>query len=343
MKVLSIGQSVFQIIVQTDKAVPEGSVVEVPNAVESGGGSTPIVAYLLGKYKVDSYIGSVVGDDSYGTSLKKSLQEELVHTEFMETAYEKQTTLEFIHINGSNKNQTVFSVAKEPLYLKKTEFQVEPDLVYADGYDYGAAVSAFNKYQGAIKVLNAEILKKETFELAKYCDYIIATKEFAEWMTGMKIDFNNTGSLIQIYSAMINKLVKKEIVVTLGEKGALYMKDNGIKVMPGLKLTATDVNGAGDIFKGAFCYALLQKYDLEQCVTFANIAGGLSVQKIGAFDSVPEISDIMTYYNQKYPNAPATPTTEPVADEPKDAGTAADPNAQVPAQNNTPAGTPPAK
>lgn len=338
MKTLSIGQSVYQITVQTDKPVPEGSVVEVADAVESGGGSTPIVAYLLGKYKVDSYIGSVVGDDTYGTSLKKSLQEELVHTEFMETAYEKQTTLEFINLNTSNKVQTIYRVEKEPLYLKKNEFQVEPDLVYVDGYDYGAAVSACNKYQGAIKVLNAEILKKETFELAKYCDYIIATKEFAEWMTGFKIDYNNTGSLTQLYSAMINKLVKKEIIVTLGDKGALYMKDNGIKVMPGLKLDTVDTNGAGDIFKGAFCYALLQKYDLEQCVTFANIAGGLSVQKIGAFESVPEISDIMTYYNQKYPNAPANPTAAPVAGEAPEATQAA----PAPAADNNGTTPPPA-
>ena len=48
-----------------------------------------------------------------------------------------------------------------------------------------------DKYQNAIKVINAEILNRETYELAKYCDYILATKEFAEWMTGMKIDYNN--------------------------------------------------------------------------------------------------------------------------------------------------------
>lgn len=345
MKTLSIGQSAYTITVQTEKEVPEGSSIEVNDAYEAGGGSTPIVAYTLGKYKNDSYIGSVVGDDSYGSSLKKELESVGVHTEYMETAYEKSTTLEFILLNKTTKNKTVYSVTKEALALKKGEFQVDPDLVFVDGYDYGSSVSALNKYAGAIKVINAERCNKEIYELAKYCDYIIATKEFAEWMTGIRIDFDNPGSLVQVYSEMIKKLVKKVIVVTLGEKGALYMKDNQIKVMPGLKLECVDTTGAGDIFKGAFCHALLQKYDIEQCVTFANIAGGLSVQKIGAFDSVPDISDIMTYYNQKYgATAPANPTAAPTTNEnpaPQTGAPVTGTNETVSPANQNPAGTPP--
>ena len=334
MKTLAIGQSLYQITVQTEGAITEGASIEVADAVESGGGSAPVVAYLLGKYKQDSYIGSVVGDDTYGQGLKKSLEAAGVHTEYMETAYEKRTTLEFIMLNKTNKQKTVFDISKEPLLLKKSEFQVEPDLIYVDGYDYGSAVSSLNKYQGAKKIINAERLSKETYELAKYCDYILATREFAEWVTGIKIDFNNQGSLVQIYSALSGKLVKKTIIITLGGKGALYMKDNQIKVMPGLRLEVTDTTGAGDIFKGAFCYALLQNYDLEQCVTFANIAGGLSVQKMGAFESVPEISDIMTYYNQKYPNAPAA-TAAPAGPAPAVSNPVA-PSEVSPAPGSTP-------
>ena len=43
-------------------------------------------------------------------------------------------------------------------------------------------------------------------------------------------------------------------------------------------------------------------YDIEKTVTFANIASGLSVVKIGGRSSIPEYDEIMKYFLQKYPD-----------------------------------------
>ena len=99
----------------------------------------------------------------------------------------------------------------------------------------------------------------------------------------------------------------------------MYVSNNQIKVMPGLKVDEVDSTGAKDIFNGAFSYGLLKGYDIEKCITFANIAAGLSVVKVGGRSSIPEFDDIMKYFKQKYPddNVESTTTVESTPNEVK--------------------------
>ena len=80
--------------------------------------------------------------------------------------------------------------------------------------------------------------------------------------------------------------------------------------MPGLKVTPVDTTGAGDIFHGAFTYALSKGFDIEKCVRYANI----TVQKIGARLSIPSYTEVSNYYNEKFPPvAGPTPSVAPQA------------------------------
>ena len=69
--------------------------------------------------------------------------------------------------------------------------------------------------------------------------------------------------------------------------------------MPGLKVNAIDTTGAGDIFHGAFTYGIANGFDMEKTIMLANIAGGLSVQKMGSRLSVPSLSEVLDYYAKK--------------------------------------------
>lgn len=302
MKVLCVGQSTFDVTTKVDKFPEEGSVTNFNEVYECGGGSAANAAFILGKYKVDSYLGSMVGDDTFGNTIRKELEKVGVHTEYMEIAYEKRTALSYIILNEKEKKRTILNVNKEKLVMKKTEFPMDPDLVLVDSFDYGASLSAFNKYANKITIIDAKIANSETIELCKYAKFIIASKDFASYVSGVKIDFNNPNSLVNCYSALLNKFPNRNIIVTLADKGAMYLMDNQIKVMPGLKVNEVDATGAKDIFCGSFAYAILKGYDIEKTVTFANIASGLSVVKIGGRTSIPEYDEIMKYFLQKYPD-----------------------------------------
>jgi len=318
MKALCIGHSTYDFSCTVDKFPEENSKKRINDVIECGGGPASNAAYLLGKYGVETYVASVVGDDTFGSLIKKELEKVGVHTEYMETAYDRRTSLSFIMVNKEKNTRTSYNVAKERLHLKKTEFQMDPDLILVDGNDYGASLAALNRYSSKISVIDAGRYDAEVLELCKYCKYIVTSKEFAENVAKEKITYENPQSLVNVYTALLNKFPGKILVVTLEDKGALYMVDGQIRVMPGLKVETVDTTGAGDIFHGAFAYALLQGYDIEKTVTFANIAAGLSVTKIGSRNSIVDISDIMVYFKQKYPDPVASLNEEPKTNTPNE-------------------------
>ena len=57
-------------------------------------------------------------------------------------------------------------------------------------------------------------------------------------------------------------------------------------------MKTVDTTGAGDIFRGAFIYALLRGDAPREILRFANAAAALSCTRMGAMSSVPTLSDL---------------------------------------------------
>lgn len=310
MKVLVIGHSSYDISCPVEEYPVENTKYRLTENAMCGGGPAGNAAYLLGKWGVDTYYAGVVGSDDYGTKIKKEFESVGVHTDYLETNYEKPTSVSFIMINKKNGSRTLFNIAGERSSMKKYDFNMDPDVILIDGHEYTASINAINKYPNAISIIDAGRITPELNELCKYCKYIVASKGFAETQTKMKFDFSNPNSLVQIYTQLKNKYPRSEVVVTLEDKGALYAVNNEIKIMPGLKVQAVDTTGAGDIFHGAFTYAIAKGYDIEKSVRYANITAGLSVQKLGARFSIPTLVEVTNYYNEKFPGAISNPQPE---------------------------------
>ncbi len=308
MKILCIGHSSWDITVPVDEYPIENTKYRYNEKYSAGGGPASNAAYLLGKWGIDTVIASSIGSDDFGTNIKKEFQDIKVNTEYIETNYEKETSFSFILINKKNGSRTVFNVATEHPALKKLNYDFTPDIIFTDGHDYGATQNAISKYQNAISVIDAGRITPELLELCKYIKYIVCSKGFAETVTGMKFDFNNPQSLVNIYTKLQNKYPNSNLTITLEEHGCLYTSGNEIKIMPGLKLTPVDTTGAGDIFHGAFTYGLANGFDMDKIVTFANIAAGLSVTKMGSRLSIPSLSEVMDYYNARF-NVSGLPQT----------------------------------
>ena len=299
MKVLCIGHSSWDITVPVDDYPTENVKYRFNEKYAAGGGPAGNAAYLLGKWGVDTVIATSIGSDDYGTKIKKEFQSVNVNTDYVETSYEKDTSFSFILVNKKNGSRTVFNITSEHLPLKKLTYEFTPDIILTDGHDYATSQNAISKYPHAISVIDAGRPVQEVIELCKYIKYIVCSKEFAETVTGLKMDFNNPQTLVNVYTKLQNKYPNSNIVITLESHGALYQVNNQIKIMPGLKCNVVDTTGAGDTFHGAFVYGLANNFDMEKVITLANIAAGLSVQKMGSRLAIPTLSDVLDYYTKK--------------------------------------------
>ena len=82
------------------------------------------------------------------------------------------------------------------------------------------------------------------------------------------------------------------LCVTLGPRGALLVAGHDVIHEPGISVQTQDTTGAGDIFRGAFIYALLRGEPPREIVRFANAAAALSCTRIGAMSSIPSLPEI---------------------------------------------------
>ena len=81
------------------------------------------------------------------------------------------------------------------------------------------------------------------------------------------------------------------VCVTLGARGALLLEGDHLHRQPGVPVNAVDTTGAGDVFRGAFIYALLRGDRPADILRFANAAAALSCTRVGAMRSVPTLEE----------------------------------------------------
>jgi sulfofructose kinase len=56
-----------------------------------------------------------------------------------------------------------------------------------------------------------------------------------------------------------------------------------------------DTTGAGDVFHGAFLYALLQDWNLRRCVTFAAAVAALKCRALGGRAGIPTLPEALAF------------------------------------------------
>ena len=77
------------------------------------------------------------------------------------------------------------------------------------------------------------------------------------------------------------KDVAKHFVITLGANGAMiYDGDTFIKIEP-YKVKAIDTNGAGDMFAGAFLFAITHGHSYAEAGKLASLASSRVVTQFG--------------------------------------------------------------
>lgn len=298
MKVLCIGHSTYDYYLPVDTFPEENKKYKVEDTIECGGGPASNAAYLLGKWGVDVYYHGVLGNDLYAKKIMKEFKDANVNTKYVEKTEEASTTVSFILVNKNNGLRTVFNYGEKPIDIQNFNYDFTPDIILSDGYNYEASLRAYKNYNTSLKVLDAGVFNEQVDDLCKMVNYIICSKEFAEGKTGLLVNYDDSKSLARMYE-MLENAYESKVILTLEEKGCLYRDDSGvIKIMTGLKVNAKDTTAAGDMFHGAFVYALSKKLALETCLRIANIAAGLSVRNIGARYSVPSLDEVHDIYEK---------------------------------------------
>jgi ribokinase len=91
----------------------------------------------------------------------------------------------------------------------------------------------------------------------------------------------------------------KQVVMTLGERGALIVTSSSSTHVPAVPMSAVDTTGAGDAFNAGLATALASGASLEAAVQFAVVTGGLAVTKEGVIPSLPSCDEVRDFYQTR--------------------------------------------
>jgi ribokinase len=92
-------------------------------------------------------------------------------------------------------------------------------------------------------------------------------------------------------------LIKKGVsivAVKLGERGCYVTNGKESYLVEPYKVKVVDTTGAGDAFCAGFLYGLIKNKDLYECGKFGNFVASRCIEKVGAREGLPKLSDLCT-------------------------------------------------
>jgi sugar/nucleoside kinase (ribokinase family) len=103
-------------------------------------------------------------------------------------------------------------------------------------------------------------------------DYLFCNEEEAQVWCGSK----DMAAITQQLSQMA-----RVVCLTRSAKGCIVIEGGAQTEVPAAQVKAVDTNGAGDMFAGAFLYAVTHGHTLAQAAWLANEAAGMVVSQYG--------------------------------------------------------------
>lgn len=96
-----------------------------------------------------------------------------------------------------------------------------------------------------------------------------------------------------ILAALLKKYPGCKVILTLGEKGAIY-KDAENEHRQGIyKVKAVDTTGAGDTFTGYFIASVANNRSVPESLRLASMAAAIAVSRPGAAVSIPLLEEVI--------------------------------------------------
>lgn len=294
--ILCVGQSTYDITIPVDEYPIENRKYKIHEVTECGGGSANNAAYLLAKWNDEVYLASSIGKDDYGKKIINELNNIGVNTKYFEEIDGINTTTSYIINNKENGSRTIITDRSPNMKFSDNHvIDIKPDVILFDGNDVDMSMKVINDNPNAIKIIDAGNIKPGIIDLCKKCDYVVCSNDFAKEYTKIDFDYSNINRICEVYDKMA-KDFNGTLVITLEAMGSLVKINNEFKLVKSIKVDSVDSTGAGDIYHGAFTHFIAHGYSLLDAMKYSNIAGALSVQKLGSKNSMPSYEDVVNYH-----------------------------------------------
>jgi ribokinase len=247
-----------------------------------------------------------VGKDSFGPFLIESLKSNNVDASYVRVdGSATGTAIIIVDSNGQNSivlsagtNGKVSAHDVEALKLEAKVLLLQLEIPL----ETVIHAAKWGKQKGMVVILNPAPARTLPDELIANADYILPNETELNLLTGVPV--TDDASAEKAAKILLSRGAKN-VIVTLGEKGALVVSSNQATHVDTYKIDVVDTTAAGDAFIGGFAFKILESDSMQsdihqqadalqivEAVKYANACGALAATKFGAQPSLPTKEDV---------------------------------------------------
>lgn len=293
MDIAVIGSNMVDLISYINEMPKMGETLEAPDFKMGCGGKGANQAIAAAKLGASVMMMTKVGDDVFADNTVRNFQQYGIDTEFVEKVTGVSSGVAPIFVDKSSQNRIlIIKGANE--YLKPSDidhaearlkncklFILQLEIPLETVY---YAIDFANKHQIPIILNPAPASKSLDINYACKCDFFMPNETELEILTGMPVE-----TMEQIQEAANTLFAKglKNLIVTLGEKGSVWLHGNSVTHIAPHKVNAIDTSGAGDAFIGCFAHYYIATGNVEKAMNMASAYSAYSVTGQGTQSSYP--------------------------------------------------------
>ena len=266
-----------------------------------GKGANQCIA--LARQGNDVVMLGMVGNDSNGEMFRDLFKSEGIDDKCIFVSKDKLTGCAQIQINKESQNRICVLPNANHDFLDG-EFEKCKEVIKSSSMlicqlemriDITAKMIKFAHENGIKVILNPAPAIKLDDELLSCVDYLIPNETELAILSDCPTD--SVEEAILASKKLMEKNVKN-LIVTLGSKGALLVNDKGSYLISSYHVKAVDTVAAGDSFIGAFASALDRGLDEIDAIKYANAMGALTVQVPGAIPSLHRRDEVEKFIKE---------------------------------------------
>ncbi len=299
MKITVIGSFVMDMVARVGDFPQEGQTILGKSLGVFPGGKGVNQCVAAARLGAETEMIGMLGKDGNGDTFRRILKEENIISDKVFSC-DLPTAIAQIQISDAGENKIVVIPSANYAFSEKELAQIHEEIMSSGlvmlqlelelGVTYKIIDFCYEK--GIPVMLNPAPAVPLSGEILAKLDYITPNETELQILTGISVDSDEG-----VYEAADKLLALgvKNVVATLGKRGALIANKDGKRIISGYSVKAVDTVAAGDSFNGALARCLMQGISLDDGVRFANAVGALTVTKQGAIPSLPTLAEVEAF------------------------------------------------
>lgn len=270
--VVVVGSANLDLVATLDHLPTPGETLLALDYAEHAGGKGLNQAVACARMGARTAFVGCVGRDDAGDFLRNVLEREGIDTSRLRTV-DSPTGRAFINVDQKGENSIVV-VSGANAEVTPVELPEAAVVLLQLEIPLSTVVATLEAARGKniTTVLNPAPARTLHAELLSLVDVAVPNENEVRLLGGKE---------------QLLTLGVREVVTTLGERGAEVASREGLASVPPHVVKPVDTVGAGDAFTGAMCAMLAQGWTVQEAARVGAVAGALATTVHGAVPSLP--------------------------------------------------------